>query len=223
MLLGWSCRIRRWRHYWFSSRRVAWSHHWWGNRGRCRLCGRFSQPRPGQQGRFTGRGRSHRFTANLLQQKLTNTVYKAAGLPGQVKPISYKQAVGSALGTSGGQALVKLAPKAGAAVGNAVTSLLSPTAKVAPSIARTATTTTAGKVTSALYEGGTSAYGELAADSLSTSPARIAAPSTSRPSAGNQSMSVFAAPSLSTGCLLCGGSPNYSSGGTTSLPSKFSF
>jgi RHS repeat-associated protein len=106
------------------------------------------------------------FTANLVQQNMTNAVYQTAGLPGQVKPISYTQAVGSALGTSGGQALASLTPRVGAAVGNAVVSLISPTTKVAATITSQAATTTGSKTASALYEGGSSAYGELAADQM---------------------------------------------------------
>ncbi|MEQ1661859.1 MAG: RHS repeat-associated core domain-containing protein [Thiobacillus sp.] len=147
------------------------------------------------------------FTANLVQQNLTNVTYKAAGLPNQVKPISYTQAVGSALGTSGGQALASLAPRAGAAVGNAVVSLIAPTTRTAATVTTKAAATTGSKIAGALYEGGTSAYGELAADQMSQ-----------QPGAGSQSLSTFANPPLSIGsnCLVCA-SGNYSSGGSSSF------
>ena len=163
------------------------------------------------------------FTANLVQQNLTNATYKAVGLPGQVKPISYTQAVGSALGTSGGQALAHLAPRAGAAVGNAIVSLIAPATRTAATVASRTAATTGSKIAGALYEGGTSAYGELAADQMSQQPASGSLPNSTAtyaptPGAGSQSLSTFANPPLSIGssCLVCA-SGNYSSGGSSSF------
>ncbi|MCL5061187.1 MAG: hypothetical protein M1449_12390, partial [Candidatus Thermoplasmatota archaeon] len=119
------------------------------------------------------------------------------------------QAVGSAVGTSGGQALASLAPKAGAAVGNAIVSLIAPTTRAAATVTSKAAATTGSKIAGALYEGGTSAYGELAADQMSQQPV---------PGAGSQSLSNFANPplSISSNCLVCANG-NYSVGGSSSF------
>jgi RHS repeat-associated protein len=155
--------------------------------------------------------------ANLVQQNLTNGTYTQMGLPQQVKQVSYLQAAGSGLGTAGGQLLRIAGPAAGRAVGNAIVSLIAPTTRTAATVVSRTAATTGSKIAGALYEGGTSAYGELAADQMFPQPVPVSLPNstvtysteyaTGNPSAANSYFSNMQGTGGSANQSLFGASP----------------